>query len=295
MARLLKCELLTPPEISALCDLARPILQNSPNVIAVKSPVNVCGDIHGQFNDLLELFKIGGMPPHCNYLFMGDFVDRGLHSVETVLLLLALKIMHPEHVHLLRGNHECRQITQIYGFYDEIIRKFGDTRVWRTLTDLFDFLPLAATIDDKIFCVHGGLSPSFKMIDEVQHLDRTREIPHEGTMADLLWSDPDEIRGFGASPRGAGFSFGENVTEDFLQANNLNLLCRAHQLMMEGHSYTHSDSCLTLFSAPNYCGRCMNKASFMEVNSNGKCEITDFVSVPEELDAWKSRLPDYFI
>lgn len=133
----------------------------------VDAPVTICGDIHGQFYDLLELFKHGGECPHVNYLFLGDFVDRGFNSVETFLLLLAYKVRYPDRITLIRGNHECRQITQVYGFYDECLRKYASLNVWRYCTDVFDYLSLAAIIEEKVFCVHGGLSPTIKTIDDV--------------------------------------------------------------------------------------------------------------------------------
>ena len=231
--RLKEKELLTSPEISYVCDLVRPIFHSLPNVISLQSPRNVCGDIHGLLND-----------PESNYLFMGDFVQRGMHSCETILFLLCMKMKYPENISLIRGNHECRKITQVYGFCDVITRKFGDAQVWKMLTDLFDVFHLAATVDDRILCVHGGLSPGFML--HALCLMRQKEIPHEGTMCDLLWSDPENIKGFGVSPRGAGYSFCPNITQDFLATNNLNLLRRAHQLMMDGHSFTHEENCLTL-------------------------------------------------
>lgn len=151
----------------------------------------MCGDIHGQFYDLKELFKVGGDVPETNYLFMGDFVDRGYYSVETFLLLLALKVRYPDRITLIRGNHESRQITQVYGFYDECQRKYGSTDVWRYCTEIFDYLSLSAIIDGKIFCVHGGLSPSIQYLDQIRTIDRKQEVPHDGPMCDLLWSDPE--------------------------------------------------------------------------------------------------------
>jgi serine/threonine-protein phosphatase 4 catalytic subunit len=165
--QLRRCEYIKESEVKELCEKAKEILIEEANVQRVEAPVTICGDVHGQFDDLIELFKIGGDCPETNYLFMGDFVDRGFNSVETFLLLLALKVRYPDRITLIRGNHESRQITQVYGFYDECMRKYGSINVWRYCTEVFDYLALGALIDNKIFCVHGGLSPTVKNIDEV--------------------------------------------------------------------------------------------------------------------------------
>mmetsp|Transcript_37017 Transcript_37017/g.109107 ORF Transcript_37017/g.109107 Transcript_37017/m.109107 type:complete len:175 (+) Transcript_37017:170-694(+) len=154
--RLLKCEQLTEAEVKALCEKAKEILAQESNVQPVRCPVTVCGDIHGQFQDLLELFRIGGNCPDTNYLFMGDYVDRGYHSVETASLLVALKVRFPHRITILRGNHESRQITQVYGFYDECLRKYGSADVWKAFTDLFDFLPLTGLVENKVSIGHYG-------------------------------------------------------------------------------------------------------------------------------------------
>jgi serine/threonine-protein phosphatase 4 catalytic subunit len=193
----------------------------------------VCGDIHGQFYDLLELFKVGGECPDTNYLFLGDFVDRGYYSVETFLLLLALKVRYPDRITLIRGNHESRQITQVYGFYDECLRKYGSVNVWRYCTDVFDYLSLSAVVEDRLFCVHGGLSPNINTLDQIRVIDRKQEVPHEGPMCDLMWSDPEEIEGWGISPRGAGYLFGADIVNRFNRVNGLTTVARAHQLVME--------------------------------------------------------------
>jgi len=219
-------------EVKMLCDKAREILSTESNVQPVKCPVTICGDIHGQFWDMMELFKIGGRPPDTNYLFMGDYVDRGLYSLETVSLLILLKVRYRDRITILRGNHESRQITQVYGFYDECLRKYGNANVWKYFTDLFDYLPLTAVVENQIFCLHGGLSPSIDTLEQIRQLDRLQEVPHEGPMCDLLWSDPDERTGWGISPRGAGYTFGMDISDQFLHTNNISLIARAHQLIM---------------------------------------------------------------
>ncbi|KAG0438937.1 Serine/threonine-protein phosphatase 2A catalytic subunit [Dictyocoela muelleri] len=296
LEKLSRCTHLTEDEVSLLCTKATEIFSSEPNVLSLKSPITICGDIHGQFYDLMELFKVGGLPPLTNYLFMGDFVDRGFHSVETLSFLLCLKIKFKNRVALLRGNHESRQITQVYGFYDECLRKYGNSRVWKMFTDLFDYLPLSAIVDEQIFCCHGGLSPSITTINDIQKINRKVEVPHEGGMCDLLWSDPDEKKGFGPSPRGAGFTFGEDVTLNFNKTNNLKLVCRAHQLVMDGYNFNHNKNCLTVFSAPNYCYRCGNMATILQIDDYEKKDFISFEPSPNtEKNDDVMKIPDYFL
>eukprot|EP00834_Sanchytrium_tribonematis_P002762 NODE_92_length_21543_cov_0.719036.p10 type:complete len:201 gc:universal NODE_92_length_21543_cov_0.719036:16556-17158(+) len=186
ISKLNQKKLLEEDEIQELYYLVREIFINESNVQQVSAPVTICGDIHGQFYDLLELFLAGGNCPVTNYLFLGDYVDRGYDSVETILLLVALKCRYPDRITLVRGNHESRQITSIYGFYDECIRKFGNANVWRLCCDIFDLLPLAAIINNEILCVHGGLSPSIQKIDHIRLIDRKVEVPQSGPFSDLL-------------------------------------------------------------------------------------------------------------
>jgi len=162
------CKPLPESEVKALAERAKEILINESNVVNMRAPVTICGDIHGQFHDLKELFMIGGHIPEQNYLFMGDYVDRGYYSVETVSLLVALKVRFPTRLTILRGNHETRTVTQVYGFYDECLRKYGNASVWKIFTELFDYLPLTAVVEDKIFCLHGGLSPSIDSLDQIR-------------------------------------------------------------------------------------------------------------------------------
>lgn len=175
------CKPLKGEEVKFLIEKAKEILMTESNVQFVPSPVTICGDIHGQFFDLMELFKIGGKCPETNYLFMGDYVDRGYYSVETVSLLLCLKVRYPNRIYLTRGNHETRQVTQAYGFYDECMRKYNNNAlIWKYFTDLFDFLPLTAVVENSIFCLHGGLSPCIESLDHIKLIDRFQEVPHEG-------------------------------------------------------------------------------------------------------------------
>ena len=289
--------LLTEPEIKILVSKAKEVLSKEDNVQAVSAPVTICGDVHGQFHDLLELFEVGGKCPDTNYLFMGDYVDRGYHSIETLCLLLLLKIRYPTRIYLTRGNHESTEITQLYGFYDECVQKFGNANVWKMFTDLFNYLPISAIVENKIFCLHGGLSPDIETIDEIRRLDRRRDVPSSGAMCDLLWSDPEERLGWGVSPRGAGYIFGSDISKQFTQRNNLMMVNRAHQLVMKGYNWSHEKLVCTLFSAPNYCYRCGNQAGIMEVDENLKYNIQQFDPNPikrGKLEISK-RAPDYFL
>ncbi|KAM4060540.1 calcineurin-like phosphoesterase [Hirsutella rhossiliensis] len=307
ISRLYKKELLAESVIEAICAKTKELLMRESNVVHVKAPITVVGDIHGQFFDLIEIFRIGGYCPDTNYLFLGDYVDRGMFSVETISLLVCLKLRYPDRVHLIRGNHESRGVTQSYGFYTECSRKYGNANVWHYFTDMFDFLTLSVVIDNQIFCVHGGLSPSIHSIDQIKIIDRFREIPHEGPMADLVWSDPDPERDeFSLSPRGAGYTFGAQVVKKFLAVNNMSHILRAHQLCQEGFQVLYDDRLSTVWSAPNYCYRCGNMASVLEVSDGGERFFNVFAAAPEndvhkdqqpgnEKAADGNALPDYFL
>lgn len=249
---------------------------------------------------MLEIFKISGPAPNVNYLFLGDFVDRGYHSVETITLLSVLKLRYPSRITLLRGNHESRQITQVYGFFTECQRKFGSGNVWRYFTDMFDYLTLAAVIDNAIFAIHGGLSPLIVSLDQIRVLDRFQEIPHEGPLTDLLWSDPDPDKpGWNASQRGAGYLFGSTVVKKFLTTNNFEHITRAHQLCMDGYQVLFDDQLSTVWSAPNYCYRCGNIASVLEVSDTLDRNFNTFDASPDnELakpDEEMKEIADYFL
>ncbi|ELP86604.1 serine/threonine protein phosphatase 4 catalytic subunit, putative [Entamoeba invadens IP1] len=261
---------------------AKEVLLAEKNVVSIALPVTICGDLHGQFPDLLELFRVGGRVPETNYIFMGDFVDRGVNGIEVFQLLLALKIRYPKRITLLRGNHETRQISQTYGFYEECLKKFGSPEMWKMCCDLFDMLSLSAVIDGKIVCVHGGLSPEIKTIDDIAKLDRLHEAPASGSMCDLMWSDPDnDVETWKPSIRGAGYLFGQKAVDEFLLVNKLDFVARAHQIVMEGFEWKLNNKVCTVWSAPNYCYRCGNRASVLQLDDTCNQTFMLFDAAPE--------------
>jgi serine/threonine-protein phosphatase 4 catalytic subunit len=282
--RLNRFEYIKESDIKLLCSAVYPILDFEDNILSLSSPITICGDIHAQFKDLIELLRVGGDVPDTKYIFLGDYVDRGNDSVECLVLLLALKLRYPNRIWLVRGNHESRQITQVYGFYDECIKKYGSVNVWRYCCDVFDALPIGATIDGRVFAVHGGLSPTLQTIDDIRtKINRKQEVPHEGTFCDLLWSDPDDvITGWAASPRGAGFLFGHDIVDQFIHVNGIECVVRAHQLVMEGYKYHFEGQIATIWSAPNYCYRCGNIAAILSVDGNAR-DLKVFDSAPSQL------------
>ena len=260
-------------EIKFLITKTKKILLSQPIFLELESPITVCGDIHGQYPDLLKLFEIGGFPPEKNYIFMGDYVDRGKQSIECICLLLCYKIKYDENFFILRGNHESGAINRIYGFFDECKRRYN-VKLWKCFVDLFNCLPIAASIDDKIFIVHGGLSPELKTLEQLQKIMRPTDVPEEGLLCDILWSDPDEnAGGWGQNDRGVSVTFNEKVLKNFLEKNDLDLLCRAHQVVEDGYEFFGNRSCITVFSAPNYCGEFDNSGAIMDVDEELMCSF----------------------
>ncbi len=284
-------------DVKTLCDKVKEIFIEENNVQPVTAPVIVCGDIHGQIYDLFELFEKGGQIPDSKYIFMGDYVDRGFNSVEVFSLLLALKLKYPNYITLLRGNHESRQISFTYGFSEEVNKKYGNSNVWNYFTDLFDYLPIAALIEGKIFCIHGGLSPLISTVDQIRLINRKMEIPHEGAFCDLMWSDPDDIETWLMSCRGAGWIYGYKVVDEFNYINNLELVCRAHQLVMEGYKFWFTkQNLVTVWSAPNYCYRCGNKASILKLGSNLDKNFETFQAASKSINSKPPRtIVPYFL
>lgn len=262
-------------EILSICTTAHEIFLSQPTLIELSPPVKIVGDVHGQYSDLIRLFEMCGFPPSANYLFLGDYVDRGKQSLETILLLLCYKIKYPENFFLLRGNHECANVTRgkslscpvfllilmmhrlfilVYGFYDECKRRCN-IKTWKTFIDVFNCLPIAAVVASKIFCVHGGLSPSLHALDDIRRINRPTDVPDYGLLNDLLWSDPsDTAAEWEDNERGVSYCFGKAVINDFLTRYDMDLICRAHMVVEDGYEFWNDRTLVTVFSAPNYCG-----------------------------------------
>lgn len=258
-------------EVAQICTSAREIFLKQPTLIELSPPVKIVGDVHGQYTDLIRLFEMCGFPPSANYLFLGDYVDRGKQSLETILLLLCYKIKYPENFFLLRGNHECANVTRVYGFYDECKRR-SNIKTWKTFIDVFNTLPIAAVVASKIFCVHGGLSPSLTSMDDIKRIQRPTDVPDYGLLNDLLWSDPsDTAADWEDNERGVSYCFGRGVINDFLVRYDMDLICRAHMVVEDGYEFWNERTLVTVFSAPNYCGEFDNYGACMSVSEDLLC------------------------
>ncbi|XP_075233850.1 uncharacterized protein LOC142331702 [Lycorma delicatula] len=261
-------------DVYFLCSKVRDIFLNEPSLLELRPPLKVFGDIHGQFLDLLHWFNCIGSPADVTFLFLGDYVDRGRQSVETICLLFAYKIKYPKKMNLLRGNHESAGINKVYGFFDECKRRYS-VKLWKTFTDCFNCLPIAAVIDYKIFCCHGGLSPHLEIVEQIKKIERPTDIPESGLLTDILWSDPEGggFKGWAPSDRGISYVFGADVVRRFLLRNDMDLVCRAHQVVEDGYEFFANQSLVTIFSAPNYCGEFSNSAAILIVDENLVCSF----------------------
>ncbi|RPA73830.1 phospho protein phosphatase PPZ [Ascobolus immersus RN42] len=260
-------------EIIAVCQAAREVLLSQPALIELAAPVKIVGDVHGQYSDLIRMFEMCGFPPNSNYLFLGDYVDRGKQSLETILLLLCYKLKFPENFFLLRGNHECANVTRVYGFYDECKRRTS-LKIWKTFIDTFNTLPLAAIVASKIFCVHGGLSPSLHHMTDILSIPRPTDVPDYGLLNDLLWSDPADMQSdWEENERGVSYCFGRNVIRSFLEKHDFDLVARAHMVVEDGYEFFNDRTLVTVFSAPNYCGEFDNWGAVMSVNKELLCSF----------------------
>jgi serine/threonine-protein phosphatase 5 len=249
--------------------------------IAPGGQLTVCGDTHGQFYDLRNIFELNGYPSESNpYLFNGDFVDRGSFSAEVVFTLFAFKLAFPNHFHLSRGNHETINMNKMYGFEGEIKHKYN-AEMADFFTGVYNWLPLAHVVHKKVFVVHGGLfSRDGVTLDEIKKVDRNMQPPESGLMCEMLWSDPQPQMGRSPSKRGTGTQFGPDVTANFLETNGLELLIRSHEVKENGYEVMHGGKCITIFSAPNYCDQIGNKGAFITLKEDCVPKFTEFDAVP---------------
>lgn len=261
-------------EIQLVCAAAREVFLRQPTLLRLQAPIKIVGDMHGQFNDLLRVLKLSGVPADTNYLFLGDYVDRGKQSLETILLLLCYKVKYPNNFFMLRGNHESASVTKMYGFYDECKRR-KSTRVWKTFIDVFNCLPLAATINDKIFCVHGGISPELRSLSQInKQVVRPTDIPDSGLVTDLLWSDPDSsVRDWSDNDRGVSYTFSKSNVLDFCARFKFDLIIRGHMVVEDGYEFFARKKLVTVFSAPNYCGQFQNWGAVLAINTGLMCSF----------------------
>lgn len=264
-------------EIAEICDNAERIFSREPSVLQIKAPVKIFGDLHGQFGDLMRLFDEYGAPStagditYIDYLFLGDYVDRGQHSLETITLLLALKVEYPHNVHLIRGNHEAADINALFGFRIECIERMGERDgiwAWHRINQLFNWLPLAALIEKKIICMHGGIGRSINHVEQIENLQRPITMEAGSVvLMDLLWSDPtenDSVEGLRPNARGPGLvTFGPDRVMEFCNNNDLQLIVRAHECVMDGFERFAQGHLITLFSATNYCGTANNAGAIL--------------------------------
>jgi serine/threonine-protein phosphatase PP1 catalytic subunit len=264
---------LSTDEIEFIITEAKKVLISQPALLELEAPIQICGDIHGQYHDLLRMFEYCGFPPDANYLFLGDYVDRGKNGLECICLLFAYKIKYPENFFLLRGNHECASINRIYGFYDECKRRYN-IKTWKKFQDVFNVLPLAAVVDEKIFCIHAGLSPDLQSMTQIQDIQRPSDVPDSGLLCDLMWSDPDaDISGWAENDRGVSYTFGADVVGKFLTKHDFDLIVRAHQVVEDGYEFFADRQLVTIFSAPNYCGEFDNAGAVMAVDESLMCSF----------------------
>ncbi|UMM25948.1 hypothetical protein L5515_005552 [Caenorhabditis briggsae] len=265
--------------VMVLLDKAKYIYMRQGAMVEIEAPVKICGDVHGQFSDVLRMFDRGCFPPLVNYLFLGDYVDRGPQSLEVVTLFIAYKVKFPNNFFMLRGNHECGTINRVYGFLDEVSRKYGSKTgmtLWNSFQNCFACMPYTSLVSSRILCMHGGISKKMTSLDQLRRLPRpVLEVPNPSLETDILWSDPEQnIQGFVNNTRGVGHVFGESALLEVIDRLGVQLIVRAHQVVQDGYEFFCNKRLVTIFSAPHYCGEFDNAAAMMNVDKNLVCSFT---------------------
>lgn len=279
-----------------LCQQAKQAFDREPVLLRVESEIVVVGDLHGNIDDLLRIFERMRYPPATRYIFLGDYVDRGLFGTEVLLLLFALKLKFPEHVYLLRGNHESESLSRYYGFYKELTSKYSEN-VYSEILKVFSALPLCAVLGDRVFCVHGGISPELDALEDLEQEPKPKDFSTPGIFTDMVWSDPSsEISDFEMSDRGCGYIYGPEALTQFLDDNDLDLLVRSHEMCSDGINWPYADDeeavdrCLTVFSSSDYCGR-HNTSAILHISLDLLVNVEVFDPLPADPDKRHVLLP----
>lgn len=288
---------LTYEEINFILDKVENILKDEPSLLELQPPITIVGDIHGQFHDLLRIFDQCGYPPETNYLLLGDYVDRGFQEIETIILLFCYKILYPQNIYLLRGNHEFRGVNYQYGFKREISKYFFPKHddLWNRFNNIFDLLSLAALINNKIFCVHGGISPYLNSFDQIRDIKKpvsdsilfSSENGVKDIILDLTWAESDpNIKDWRVGDNGMSVCFGFDPLNDFVKKHNLMMICRGHQVADDGIEFPFfpEKSFLTIFSAPKYRLFNNNKAAVVHFDEQLNYKVTIFEPLDPNLD-----------
>lgn len=264
-------------DVRILCTLTQQSVSGSPCLLHLQSPIVIVGDLHGQILDLFRIIRKFGLPNTTKYLFLGDIVDRGDFSIETATFIFALRVLYPENVSILRGNHEFTQLCSHCGFNEEIVNVYGSDSLFTSFIDAFNCLPLVALVDDYIVCVHGGIGPNWATLNQVNSFKRPIEHYNEDTIASMLWSDPsNNVLDYSESPRGVGYIFGQSALIEFLNRNKAKMLIRGHECVQDGYQFMFGNRLLTVFSASNYCGLVNNDSAVITIKPNLKYEVRAF-------------------
>ena len=266
--------IITRAEIEVLCTCVLKLFKSEPTLLRIEPPLVVVGDLHGHFLDLLRIIQKNGLPLTKKFLFLGDLVDRGEFSIETVTLVFALKAMYPSNVFIIRGNHEFDFLCKKCGFQQEVISMYNDVDVYDTFVEVFKYMPLCALIKEKIFCVHGGIGPMFEKLSQVEEIKRPVDDFGDSLLDTMLWSDPNEkIDQFELSVRGTGYFYGEKAFTKFLDDNKLSLFIRAHECVMDGACSCFNDRLITVFGASNYCGLVQNCSATVSIDKDLRISV----------------------
>lgn len=266
--------------ILQLLEEVKGVFAREPVMLDIEGPVIVVGDLHGHILDLYRIMRKFDAPPSTKFLFLGDIVDRGDFSLETITLVFMLKLLYPDSVYIIRGNHEFKNTAEFGGFRSELEAVYPKSTVFQAFIDTFSMLPIAAKMG-RVLCIHGGISPDFESLDQLNAIRKPIKTYDDPILCGIFWSDPTfTTRWFVPSRRGTGFLFGESVFADFLRNNDLQMVVRGHECIMKGYEFAFNKKLVTVFSASNYCGKTNNPSGVLRVSDNGSVSAITFPPLP---------------